>query len=618
MRRGAVTIVSEIKGDKQTEHAARLEGLEKASASSRLSRALSPDGEAQRQSLDRLLESVHFFSAFVIPRQEDCPAYAVLEINHDGSRRELLHRLADAGRPLVHLVFEGCEGFPGPAGASEKRADLEAFLTRHDIGADVFYVGCPGRSVGQIRVEQRVRALARRTLEKIRGSDARAVFRQLRERLAWDVAPDELRPARRPRHVRYGLHGDGLPARLGNGLRRIGFIALAIAAVYGLAALLAAPRLGLLGVLLLLLAASAALILYERPKHFVGAARRALGASQLRALGRSAFGALLLVGALSALSCLGLGTPDWAWQVEAVRIGSRALLGLSILLALGPVLVLTVVGYVLGGRLAGVLVATAGIGLWASVTWAAMGSWTTHLLWLAAATGVATATVGVAFGWLLLYARRSELEHREGPPIPDPKHLEAVQKHEHRAGSVQTHLATVSRIRSSPRSLRLLAIALRGVSLLVWLRLNRGERSGVPAIHFARFVRLPDRRRLLFLSNYDGAFGPYLSAFRSVPGVTAIWAQTLGFPRAYFLTGGGARNTPLFKEVARHDQVPTQLWYSAYPELRVGAIDAATRLRERIARPLPLELESGWAARLQRTFRHPLTEAECDLAWREI
>ena len=63
-------------------------------------------------------------------------------------------------------------------------------------------------------------------------------------------------------------------------------------------------------------------------------------------------------------------------------------------------------------------------------------------------------------------------------------------------------------------------------------------------IHFARWMRLPGTTQLLFWSNYDGTWESYVADFiaDAPTGVTAIWSNCRGFPRAKGLFGGGAQD----------------------------------------------------------------------------
>ena len=100
---------------------------------------------------------------------------------------------------------------------------------------------------------------------------------------------------------------------------------------------------------------------------------------------------------------------------------------------------------------------------------------------------------------------------------------------------------------------------------------NQGRLSGIPTIHFARWIMVDNGRRLFFESNYTGSWERYLGDFvdKAAPGLTAVWSNTVGFPHSTFLVGDGATDEQPFKRVARVSQIETQIWYSAYPDLTV-------------------------------------------------
>jgi hypothetical protein len=114
-----------------------------------------------------------------------------------------------------------------------------------------------------------------------------------------------------------------------------------------------------------------------------------------------------------------------------------------------------------------------------------------------------------------------------------------------------------------------------------------GRLGGIQTIHFARWVALPDRR-LLFFSNYDGSWEAYLGDFidKASMGLTMIWSNTLWYPKTRLLMFKGATNEGAFKAWTRAYQVPTQVWYSAYPTLSVGDVLRNAELRELLGGPL--------------------------------
>jgi hypothetical protein len=101
-----------------------------------------------------------------------------------------------------------------------------------------------------------------------------------------------------------------------------------------------------------------------------------------------------------------------------------------------------------------------------------------------------------------------------------------------------------------------------------------GFLSDIGTIHFARWVTAPGSPDILFFSNYDGSWESYLEDFitRAHAGLTAIWSNSIGFPRSNNLFQDGATDGERFKRYARHSMIPTRFWYSAYPGLTTTVI----------------------------------------------
>ena len=147
---------------------------------------------------------------------------------------------------------------------------------------------------------------------------------------------------------------------------------------------------------------------------------------------------------------------------------------------------------------------------------------------------------------------------------------------------VQNQLTTISDIKR-PRWFRrlVLRLVLASVNSAARFIETQGSLSGIPTIHFARWVVVDNGRRLLFFSNFDGSWQSYLGDFvdKAHKGLTAIWSNTVGFPRTIGLRGGGALDEQRFKAIARASQVATHYWYSAYKDLTVLDINNNSRLR---------------------------------------
>jgi Dyp-type peroxidase family len=119
------------------------------------------------------------------------------------------------------------------------------------------------------------------------------------------------------------------------------------------------------------------------------------------------------------------------------------------------------------------------------------------------------------------------------------------------------------------------------IAILNPLNGRPGYLGSIGTIHAARWVTLPGTRMLVFLSNYDGSFESYLEDFitKEHEGLTSVWSNTIGFPRAVGLFGEGAKDAEAFKRFTRNSMIRTSFWYSAYPELSTDVIRANVSIR---------------------------------------
>jgi hypothetical protein len=110
---------------------------------------------------------------------------------------------------------------------------------------------------------------------------------------------------------------------------------------------------------------------------------------------------------------------------------------------------------------------------------------------------------------------------------------------------------------------------------------TRGYLARVQSIHFARWVFLDDKTRVMFASNYDGSHESYMDDFinKVAWGLNLVFSNGFGWPRTDWLIKGGARREQLFKYYQRRHQLPSQVWYKAYPGLT--AVDLARNQRIR-------------------------------------
>jgi hypothetical protein len=111
---------------------------------------------------------------------------------------------------------------------------------------------------------------------------------------------------------------------------------------------------------------------------------------------------------------------------------------------------------------------------------------------------------------------------------------------------------------------------------------GRGRLARVSTIHFARWVFLDNKKRLLFASNYDGSLESYMDDFINKVGfgLNVVFGNGIGYPRTRWLLLDGAKNEQKFKYVLRRHELPTEVWYNAHPGLTALDRHRNTLIRE--------------------------------------
>ena len=117
---------------------------------------------------------------------------------------------------------------------------------------------------------------------------------------------------------------------------------------------------------------------------------------------------------------------------------------------------------------------------------------------------------------------------------------------------------------------------------------NRGYLTRVKTIHFARWVFLDNKQRMLFASNYDGSLESYMDDFinKVAWGLNLVFSNGVGYPRTDWLILHGAKNEQKFKYYIRRHELPAEVWYNAHPGLTALDLDRNTRIRQGIAKPV--------------------------------
>lgn len=216
-----------------------------------------------------------------------------------------------------------------------------------------------------------------------------------------------------------------------------------------------------------------------------------------------------------------------------------------------------------------------------------------------AALAVATLPILLpALALWLVAIRLRELTEQPETGTPDPAHVRRVLEYEdHAAQNPFTAVGLVRPGRIRPVTMR---VALAGLEFANRHLFRRDNLAGVRTIHFARWLPLDDGRRLVFASSYDGSLESYMDDFidRLRWGINLVFSNGEGFPRTRWLVLDGAGDELAYKQYLRRHQIPTVVFYSAYPKLTARAADDNAQLRHDLQAAADRDAAAAWLALL--------------------
>jgi hypothetical protein len=179
--------------------------------------------------------------------------------------------------------------------------------------------------------------------------------------------------------------------------------------------------------------------------------------------------------------------------------------------------------------------------------------------------------------WLL---RRRETEDPEFCPRPLAADLETLQELEDRG--ITNQYTAIGAVKPGRFRRWLLTVLLVLTDYACKQIFTRGFLARVQTIHFAHWFFFDDKTRVVFLSNYDGSHQGYMDDFINKVGwgLNLLFSNGVGWPRTRWLVHGGSRIEQKFKYYQRRHQLPTQVWYKAYPGLALVELKRNHRIRE--------------------------------------
>jgi len=186
--------------------------------------------------------------------------------------------------------------------------------------------------------------------------------------------------------------------------------------------------------------------------------------------------------------------------------------------------------------------------------------------------------VGAPFFIVVLRAR----EERDPEVCPRPRaaDLEALQELEDR--DITNQYTAIGAVKPGLFRRSLLSVLLVLTDFACRQIFTRGFLARVQTIHFAHWFFFDDKRRVVFVSNYDGSHQGYMDDFINKVGwgLNLLFSNGVGWPRTRWLVHGGSRIEQSFKYYQRRHQVPTQVWYKAYPGLALVDLKRNQRIRD--------------------------------------
>lgn len=182
--------------------------------------------------------------------------------------------------------------------------------------------------------------------------------------------------------------------------------------------------------------------------------------------------------------------------------------------------------------------------------------------------------------FVILALRQRETSDPEYCPRPDPDALQALRVLEDR--DVTNQFSALGSVKPGWFRRWLVSVILLLIDYACRHVFNRGHLGRVRTIHFARWVFLDDKKRVLFCSNYDGSHEAYMDDFinKVAWGLNLVFSNGIGWPQTDWLIKGGARFEQRFKYYQRRHQIPSQVWYKACPGLTLIDMVRNQRIRE--------------------------------------
>jgi hypothetical protein len=186
----------------------------------------------------------------------------------------------------------------------------------------------------------------------------------------------------------------------------------------------------------------------------------------------------------------------------------------------------------------------------------------------------------VAAPFYIFALRRLEKTDPVVCPTADQKHSEKLSSFEDH--DVTNQFSAMGSLKPGLVRLLTTSVVLKTVNYGARHITRPGRRGRIRSIHFARWVFVAGRERMIFFSNYDGSVESYMDDFinKTGFGLNASFSNGIGYPRTNWLVLDGCIDERNYKEYLRRHTLPSQVWYKAYPGLSAVDLERNTRIRQ--------------------------------------
>ena len=186
----------------------------------------------------------------------------------------------------------------------------------------------------------------------------------------------------------------------------------------------------------------------------------------------------------------------------------------------------------------------------------------------------------VAMPFYIFALRRLEKSDPEVCPTADQKHSENLSSFEDH--DVTNQFSAMGSLKPGLVRLLTTSVVLKTVNYGARHITRPGRLGRIRSIHFARWVFVAGRERMIFCSNYDGSVESYMDDFinKTGFGLNASFSNGIGYPRTNWLVRDGCIDERNYKEYLRRHTLPSQVWYKAYPGLGAIDLERNTRIRQ--------------------------------------